>query len=62
MFTVFSVWADDRGLCRDCHEFSTERAARAWINAHADGTRSYTLRGPDGEVIVTSSWPVLQVA
>jgi hypothetical protein len=41
--------------------FATEREAREWINARADGSIIYWLRDSCG-VIVASAWPVLMVA
>lgn len=41
--------------------FATEREAREYINAHADGGRLYRLFH-DGELIVESRYPVLMVA
>ena len=62
MFIVSYIWSDSLGDCGDAIAFDTERKAREWINARADGTQTYTLEGPDGEVIVSSSWPVMMVA
>jgi hypothetical protein len=61
MFIVSYLWSDSRGDCGDAIAFDTERKAREWINARANGWQVYTLEGPDGEVIVESAWPVLLV-
>jgi len=62
MFTVSYIWTGSLGDCGDAVEFKTEREARAWINARADGSQVYTLEGPDHDIILQSSWPVLMVA
>jgi len=62
MFTVSYIRSGSLGDCGDAVEFKTEREARAWINARADGSTVYTLESPDFYVIVESAWPVLMVA
>lgn len=41
--------------------FDTERDARTFINALADGSKTYTL-WVNHEIVVESSWPVCMVA
>lgn len=64
MFAV--TWWDeiggDVGDVLQRESFATEREAREFINAAADGTLAFTLLDPDGEVIVRSAFPVLMVA
>jgi len=61
MFIV-SYFLNDDPDSGDCIEFATEREARAWINARADGTQVYALETADGDLIVESAFPVLMVA
>jgi hypothetical protein len=59
---VQEFWRDDSGemlLSQWC--FDTERDARRFINAYADGSTTYTL-WVNHEVVVESSWPVMMVA
>lgn len=61
MFTVL-YWVESvHGGFHHWVNFETEREARQFINARADGTTTYSLIGPDG-LIVRSTCPVLMVA
>lgn len=63
MFTVW-YWVDGAVAHSGFHHwvnFETEREARQFINARANGKTTYTLTDDEG-VIVRSSLPVLQVA
>jgi len=62
MFTVICLFTTPHGESGDHVTFESERGARAWINARADGTGVYTLLDADGDVIVESSFPVMMVA